>query len=220
MTRKEELLEVSCKDYYMYSNIIRDLLNKGILDECIQEISDDNFGVHGSCIFKTDFITHSELFIYNIDRFIYFFKHKLLIEEGESRYILEIILKSKYVKLFLEKTFCFDMKYIKYYDKGYKKIICDNFFSNLKYLKITFPKLIEESKIDIDNKKNSDKNLNNIFKLLTGLVNCKRHSVHVLFEDIDKLENKNSILDYYVMMWETIIHKYNEKKEYLILLEH
>lgn len=219
MTRKEELLEVCCKDYYMYGTTIRNLLKKDILDNYIEQISDDKFKVKGSCIFKTDYITHSELFVYNLDRFIYFFKHKLLIEEGESRYIVELILKSKFTKLLLEKTFCFNMRYIKHYNTEYKKIICDNFLKNIKCLQMTFSDFLKNEKINIDENALNGKNLDKIFNLLKGMVNCKRSNIYYLFIDVDNLENNNSVLNYYVSMWEGIIKEYETKKEHLILLE-
>ncbi len=219
MTRKEELLEVSCKDYYMYGTLIKSLLKKDVLDDYIKDISDDEFEVKGSCIFKTDYITHNELFIYNLDRFIYFFKHKLLIEEGESRYILEVILKSKYAKLLLEKTFCFDMDYIKHYDTEYKKIICDSFYENIKFLKLTFSNFFNEEKINEEKETLIGKNLENIFTLLRGMVNCKRSNIYYLFIDVDDLGTQNRVLDYYVDMWEGIIQTYQKKKKHLLLLE-
>ena len=219
MTKKEQLLEVCSKDYYMYGSLIRRLLEKDSLDDLINKISDDNFEVKGSCIFKTDYITHDELFIYNLDRFIYFFKHKLFVEEGESRFILETILQSKYAKLLLEKTFCFDMKMIKHYDLEYKKIICDSFYKNIKYLKLTFSEFFLEENINVDDKNLNNKNIDNIFNLLKGLVNCKRNNLYYLFMDIDKLENTSTILDYYVSIWEEIIEIYRKKKIHLVLLE-
>ena len=219
MSRKEELLEVSCKDYYMYGNIIKDLINKDIINEYIKKISNDKFNVTGSCIFKTDYITHSELFIYNLDRFIYFYKHKLLIEEGESRYILEVVLKSKYAKLLLEKSFCFDLENIQHYNMEYKKILCDNFYKNLRFLKFTFNEILKKEKIDVDKKELSEDNIDNIFKFLCGLTNCKRNHIFCLFEKLDSRTVKDGILDYFVHMWEDVVEQYKTKNKYLKLLE-
>lgn len=219
MTRKDELLEVCYKDYYMYGSVMHSILEKDILDGYINQITDDQLLVKGSCIFKTDYITHSELFIYNLDRFIYFFKHKLIIEEGESRYILELILNSKFSKILLEKTFCFDNDYINHYNLEYKKILCDNFYKNIKCLKASFKEFFAKEQIDVEQKKLSGKNLEKVYKLLCGMVNCKRSDVHYLFADVDDWSNHDAKINYYVLMWEGLIKEYESKYIYLTKLE-
>lgn len=219
MTRKEELLEVCYKEYYMYGSIMQGIIKKNILDALIDKITDDKLLVKGSCLFKTDYITHSELFIYNLDRFIYFFKHKLIIEEGESRYILELILSSKFSKILLEKTFCFDNDYIKHYDIEYKKILCDNFYKNIKCLKASFSSFFAEAQIDVDQKRLGGNNLNKVYRLLCDMVNCKRNDVHYLFADVDDWSNQYAKINYYALMWEALIKEYESKHMYLDKLE-
>lgn len=219
MTRKEELLEVCYKEYYMYGSIMQGIIKKNILDALIDKITDDKLLVKGSCLFKTDYITHSELFIYNLDRFIYFFKHKLIIEEGESRYILELILSSKFSKILLEKTFCFDNNYIKHYDIEYKKILCDNFYKNIKCLKASFSSFFAEAQIDVDQKRLGGNNLNKVYRLLCDMVNCKRNDVHYLFADVDDWSNQYAKINYYALMWEALIKEYESKHMYLDKLE-
>jgi len=218
---------------YVYSYLILKLLNKGVLNNLINKISDTNTKVKITTVTKKAQLSDNEQFLYLLNNFIYIFKEDFYFLQNDFEYILEVLLQNeKYTKYLLCKKYIGDNKNISYFSFNIKKLIIHGFYNNLKKLskeselikKYTKDHNINLRKCCIDN----PKDIEIIYNALVDLTisNAKTINNLLLFEDINHyteqmLKNpkyncsniKNVINQYYITNWEYIIKNYYDKKE-------
>lgn len=160
-----------------YINNASDIYNLTLSDN-FKSLIDFNFKekiyIKSTLIYRKDYISYIENFIYNIDEYISFLKHELNINSLEIRYITFLtIFNNK--KIFTRKEYYYDNP--NYYIKSFKKILLNKYTKNYNILKNFNPGLI---KYDYD-------------RLIKIINNNKR--ANILFEDV------TNNINYYSELW-------------------
>lgn len=220
-----------------YSFLIANMLNKGSLDQLINNIENNKIKVKITTITHKKYLLNNEQFLLLLNNFIHIFKEEFYFLQNNSDYIIETLLQNKkYTKYLLCKKYIGNNKYLNYFSRNIKKLIIHGFNNNLKKLSsksLTINNFIKDNNINLKtsmiSKKEIEKNYNILLKL--SMCNAKELNNYQLFEDINyyieqtlknikKNHNKTvkSIEQNYINNWELMIKNYYEKKEVINIL--
>lgn len=204
------------KDIYTNKTELYNLINNKYVKKLINQLDESQTKITSTLVHKKDYLEHYELFLYNLDYFISYFKTKFIIRNVEFEYILSIIFKSQYANVFLEKKFIHDNEDFDYFIIEFQKLITDYFIKNLTFFQYCFDDLFTKEKItannlNIDTKNNLDK----YFNLLKNIINCNRDNIYFMFEDPTNLDEKRNEVSHRLMVWKMALETYFTRKNYL-----
>lgn len=120
-------------DIYTCNGELLRLLKSKIIEPLVNELSNDKITMDSEFIFKKKTVSHEELFLYNLDKYIGYIKDNYFINHNELIAILPLTIDNKYAKILLsKKQFHSDFNYNIYYDSFRKMFLC-NVFNNILY---------------------------------------------------------------------------------------
>lgn len=205
--KKKEILEI-INSKNCINACMSGLILNGVIDHIISEINDDIIVCPLSSLAKDGIMTGNEQFVDILENFIGFYERELapLLFKDLT---LELILKNKIPEFLLSKKFRPDFNNGNYFILNFKKIIVENFYSNIimvrsdKILKIFFDKLDINDSLNL----NSEKDVNKLFLLLKEFIWC----------NYDEIMSMTYIFNDYKNLSEYDKYKYNI--HYLILIK-
>ena len=120
-------------NYINNSSDIKALVNEKYIKDIINKLDKNKYiYVTSHLIHKKKKINQIEQFMFNLDNYITYIKQLVHISPLELRYIINLTLNNKYIKLFYSSLYYYDN--VDEYIKIFKKIFMFNYIKNLKII--------------------------------------------------------------------------------------
>lgn len=121
------------KDYINNSSDIKALIKEDYLQNIINNLNKDKYiKITSKLIHNKKKINQLEQFIFNLDNYITYIKQSVHINPLELRYIINLTLNNKYIKILYSDLYYYDNteKYI----NNFQKIFMHKYKKNIKYI--------------------------------------------------------------------------------------
>ena len=181
---------LSTGDVYTCNGELLRLLKNKAIEPLLNELSNDKITMNSEFIFKKKIVTHEELFLYNLDKYIGYIKDNYFINHNELIAILPLTLDNKYSKILLsKKQFHSDFNYNIYYD-SFRKMFLSNIFNNMMYYssfvknQTNFIEMYDNFKsYDLDDNKNALA----FEDFMKKIINVRKNNLIDIFVDHEKI---------------------------------
>lgn len=220
MNKYEELRSMCYSSKILCGTELYNLLEEDYIKELVSKIGDGTVTTKSKMTFGTNKIQKYELFLYNLDRFVYYLKDRLFINPTEFRIYLSYMIESRYIDkiLFTKKLFDDDSFKFEVY---FWQIATERLLGCLGVMTLLPPIKEKLEKLDFDPKKYNIKKKNDareVFNFFSGMINCRHDNLFNLFIDNKTIPPER--INFYMWAWCNVLDEYIKKREhYLKLIE-
>lgn len=214
MNKYEELRSMCYSSKIMCGTELYNLLEKDYMKELVSKIKDGRVKVKSTLLLETNKIQKYELFLYNLDHFVYYLKNRLFMDPTEFQIYLEYMLETPYIdKILFTKEFFIDNSFK--FEVYFWQIACDRIFNVLSVMAILEPigerldKLgFNPMEYDIRKKDDAKK----VFEFFQGMICCRHDNLFNIFRDNKPIEERE--INFFMWAWCDILDEYIKKKEH------
>ena len=203
MSVQNEILKMCFDTKYICGGDMYQILNTENGNNLIKRIDPDKkIKTKSTLTFKRNIISSQELFLYHLDKFIFYFRSRFFINPALIIMTISTMLESKYVDNFLFTEQFYDDNLTMEFEVYFWQTILDRFYNNLKIVNSDrdISKVLKNHNIYIDkiNFNNKD-DLKILFNFFIYFVNNSKIHISNFLIDISKsnYKEKNSLLDYW-----------------------
>ena len=194
MSVQNEILKMCFDTKYICGGDMYQILNTENGNNLIKRIDPDKkIKTKSTLTFKRNIISSQELFLYHLDKFIFYFRSRFFINPALIIMTISTMLESKYVDNFLFTEQFYDDNLTMEFEVYFWQTILDRFYNNLKIVNSDrdISKVLKNHNIYIDkiNFNNKD-DLKILFNFFIDFVNNSKIHISNFLIDISKSDYK------------------------------
>lgn len=213
MNKYEQLRSMCYSSKFLCGTELYNLLEEDYMKELVSRIKDGTVTTKSKMTFGTNKIQKYELFLYNLDRLVYYLRDRLFINPTELRIYLGYMIESKFIDKVLFTKELFDDDSFKF-EVYFWQIASERLLGVLGVMSMLEPIKEKLEQLDFDPKKYNLKKKDDareVFHFFNGMINCRHDNLFNLFIDNKTIEPER--IDFYMWAWCDVLEEYIEKRE-------
>lgn len=214
MNKYEELRSMCSSSKILCGTELHNLLEEDYMKGLVSKIKDGTVTVKSKMALGTNKVEKYQLFLHNLDRFVYYLKDRLFINPTEFRIYLGYLIESNYIDKILFTKELFEDNSFKF-EVYFWQIASERLLGVLGVMAMLDPvkKRLEELSFnpkDYNLKKKND--AKEVFEFFRGMINCRHDNLFNLFIDNKTIEPER--IDFFMWAWCNVLDEYIKKREH------
>ena len=213
MNKYEELRSM-CSSKILCGTELYNLLEEDYMKGLVSKIKDGTVTVKSKMALGTNKVEKYQLFLHNLDRFVYYLKDRLFINPTEFRIYLGYLIESNYIDKILFTKELFEDDSFKF-EVYFWQIASERLLGVLGVMAMLDPvkERLEELSFnpkDYNLKKKND--AREVFEFFRGMINCRHDNLFNLFIDNKTIEPER--IDFFMWALCNVLDEYIKKREH------
>lgn len=214
MNKYEELRSMCSSSKILCGTELHNLLEEDYMKGLVSKIKDGTVTVKSKMALGTNKVEKYQLFLHNLDRFVYYLKDRLFINPTEFRIYLGYLIESNYIDKILFTKELFEDDSFKF-EVYFWQIASERLLGVLGVMAMLDPvkERLEELSFnpkDYNLKKKND--AREVFEFFRGMINCRHDNLFNLFIDNKTIEPER--IDFFMWAWCNVLDEYIKKREH------
>ena len=214
MNKYEQLRSMCSSSKILCGTDLYNLLEEDYMKELVLKIKDGTVTVKSKMALGTNKVEKYQLFLHNLDRFVYYLKDRLYINPTEFRIYLGYLVESNYIDKILFSKELFEDDSFKF-EVYFWQIASERLLGVLGVMSMLDPVKERLKKLEFDPKKFNLKKKNDareVFEFFRGMINCRHDNLFNLFIDNRTIEPER--IDFFMWAWCNVLDEYIKKREH------
>ena len=214
MNKYEQLRSMCSSSKILCGTDLYNLLEEDYMKELVSKIKDGTVTVKSKMALGTNKVEKYQLFLHNLDRFVYYLKDRLYINPTEFRIYLGYLVESNYIDRILFTKELFEDDSFKF-EVYFWQIASERLLGVLGVMAMLDPVKERLEKLEFNPKKFNLKKKNDareVFEFFRGMINCRHDNLFNLFIDNKTIEPER--IDFFMWAWCNVLDEYIKKREH------